>query len=309
MIDNDILVYFSQWKRIPWKRIDKDIKNYLENRYSDSLSIQESYLRIKYNIENRPICPVCGKPVKFYGKETIKIFLNHCSTKCSSLDKNIQNKSKKTKLDKYGNENYNNSNKIKNTCLLKYGVNNVFNIPKFRKNNKISLNSLETINKRKETCLKKYGNENILSYYYSYNLINTKLIKIKEYYTKKQNHTFNVSKLENESYQLLKEKYHDIEYQYKSKEYPFSCDFYIPSLDLYIECNYHWTHGGKIFEGTEEDQNQLNKWKEKNTKYYNNAINTWTIRDPIKRKIAKENNLNYIEFWNLKELINWINLK
>ena len=31
----------------------------------------------------------------------------------------------------------------------------------------------------------------------------------------------------------------------KYDRYPFACDFYISSLDLFIECNYHWTHGGK----------------------------------------------------------------
>ena len=33
-----------------------------------------------------------------------------------------------------------------------------------------------------------------------------------------------------------------------------------------------------------------------------NAINTWTVRDVNKRNIAKKNNLNYIEFWNLNDV-------
>ena len=28
-------------------------------------------------------------------------------------------------------------------------------------------------------------------------------------------------------------------------------------------------------------------------------------RDPNKRRIAKENNLNYLEFWNINELKDW----
>lgn len=40
--------------------------------------------------------------------------------------------------------------------------------------------------------------------------------------------------------------------------------------------------------------------------YYNNAITTWTIRDVNKRNIAKNNNLNWIEFWNIDELKKWI---
>ena len=44
-----------------------------------------------------------------------------------------------------------------------------------------------------------------------------------------------------------------------------------------------------------------------NTKYYNSAIRTWTVTDPLKRKIAKDNNLNYIEFWNIREVEAYVN--
>ena len=73
-------------------------------------------------------------------------------------------------------------------------------------------------------------------------------------------------------------------------------------MDLYIECNYNWTHGNKPYEGTEEDIEIVNKWKAKNTRFYDNAINTWTIRDVKKRNIAKQNNLNWIEFFSILEL-------
>ena len=39
------------------------------------------------------------------------------------------------------------------------------------------------------------------------------------------------------------------------------------------------------------------KWKSKKSKYYNKAINDWTVRDVIKRQIAKENGLNYLEIF------------
>ena len=47
-----------------------------------------------------------------------------------------------------------------------------------------------------------------------------------------------------------------------------------------------------------------NLWK---NNYFNNAINTWTIRDVEKRKYAKENKLNYIVLWKYEELQEWIN--
>ena len=104
----------------------------------------------------------------------------------------------------------------------------------------------------------------------------------------------------------MKEIFSDIIRQYRSELYPFSCDFYIPTEDLYIECNYTWTHGGKPYEGTKEDNIKLNKWKEKNTKFYNNAIYTWTDLDVRKRNIVKQNNLNFIEFWDINELKEWL---
>ena len=74
-----------------------------------------------------------------------------------------------------------------------------------------------------------------------------------------------------------------------------------------IEYNGTWTHGGHPFdENNQEDIDKLNLWKSKNTKYYNNAISTWTNRDIRKRNIAKQNNLNFIELWNFQEAIQFI---
>ena len=43
-----------------------------------------------------------------------------------------------------------------------------------------------------------------------------------------------------------------------------------------------------------------------NSRYYE-MIKTWTIKDVNKRNIAKQNHLNYIEFWNINDLKIWIN--
>ena len=45
----------------------------------------------------------------------------------------------------------------------------------------------------------------------------------------------------------------------------------------------------------EECKKQLEAWQEKakTSKFYENAIQTWTVRDVEKQRIAKENNLNY----------------
>ena len=76
--------------------------------------------------------------------------------------------------------------------------------------------------------------------------------------------------------------------QYKSEEYPFACDFYDPVSKTYIECNFSWTHGGHWFDSTSEDDiKRVECMRAKNSKYYVNAIETWTVRDVKKRRCAE----------------------
>lgn len=77
---------------------------------------------------------------------------------------------------------------------------------------------------------------------------------------------------------------------------------------MFIEYQGTWTHGKHAYnKESEEDKILLEKWKCKNTKYYINAIQTWTIRDVYKRNIAKQNNLNYVEFWSILNCKHFIN--
>lgn len=98
--------------------------------------------------------------------------------------------------------------------------------------------------------------------------------------------------------------------QYKTKEYPFPCDFYIVPLSLYIEYQGSHYHGRCIFDpNNPEHQDRLRQLKIKNqnrsNSIYKNMIKCWSIRDPLKRKTAKENNLNWIEFFKYKEAIEY----
>ena len=128
----------------------------------------------------------------------------------------------------------------------------------------------------------------------------TNEFKIKSYNTKKKNHTFNTSHIEEEIYNYFIKNNIKIIRQYKSDLYPFLCDFYLPDYDLYIEIQGNWTHGRHPFdENNQDDINILNMWKEKskNSLYYINAIEVWTKRDVKKRNISKQNNLNYLEIF------------
>lgn len=52
--------------RFALQRITEEELNYLKNRYNDSDSLNETILRIKYNIDVHPHCKTCGKKIEFY---------------------------------------------------------------------------------------------------------------------------------------------------------------------------------------------------------------------------------------------------
>lgn len=136
-------------------------------------------------------------------------------------------------------------------------------------------------------------------------LVQAKLAK--ERLTKSKNHSFNTSSPEDKYYSYLCKKYgvEDIIRQYSEERYPFACDFYIKSLDLFIELNLTWTHGGKLFDSSNfADIEKLAVWKEKakTSKYYQQAIYTWTDLDIRKRNAALENKLNYRVYYSEEEM-------
>ena len=368
--NNIILSYVLDKKgNIQSYRINKikekypNIYNYLENYFLDSSSIKETINRIKYNIYIRPTCKYCGSSVKWYNKD---IYAKHCSVKCSSLDKDVQEKGKRTTLYKYGDENYRNFNKYKETCLLKYGVENPMSNEEIKRKSHATLKnkygSIFNWKKIKETNIKKYGVENVFSNkdiiekikhtkYILYNDENynnrekykqtclekygvdcsSKNKEIREKISKShlnteyqekvlktyiKNNSFKKSKPENDCYELLNKKYHNIIRQYKSKEYPFKADFYIPSIDTYIEYNgSHFHHFHPFDKNNLDDIKELESLKEKLKKakirlenkesQYDKIIYVWTDLDIRKRNIAKENNLNFLEFYNYDEFLNW----
>ena len=235
-----------------------------------------------------------------------------CISKYGSLDnyyKYIQNKSIETLQKKYGNDITNVAqipfvkekiikklknktdeertiikNKIVQTCLDRYGVQS------YSQTN-------EYLEKSKYTYLQKYNSEHFTkSNEYKKNV---KSYMKKQYESKKKNNTFHTSSLENKFDLWLQNNNFNFKKQYRDDKYPFTCDFYLLDYDLYIEIQGTWTHGGHPFDiNNQDDINKLELWKSKNTKYYDNAIETWTIRDVKKRNIAKENKLNFLEFFN-----------
>jgi hypothetical protein len=109
------------------------------------------------------------------------------------------------------------------------------------------------------------------------------------------------SRIEMSFYKYLIDRFgfENVEPQYFDKErYPFNCDFYLPEYDLFVEIQGSWTHGGHPFnpENT-DDLNKLDLWRSKNSRYYDNAIYTWTDLDMRKRDVAEENHINRLEIF------------
>jgi hypothetical protein len=222
----------------------------------------------------------------------------------------IKSKCKHVKLERYGDEHYVNKEKIKQTCLERYGVDCYLKT----NNENLKRGSIENKEKVKQTCLEKYGVEHYfqsddwkeknrqscLEKYGVECYSSTDEYKERLYNSKKKNKTFNTSKIEKSLEQYFIENNINFINQYKSELYPYACDFYFPETDSYIEIQGNWTHGGHPFnENNEDDLELLKSWKSKNTKYYDNAIKNWTILDVEKRNCAKNNNLNYFEYFTI----------
>ena len=49
-------------------------------------------------------------------------------------------------------------------------------------------------------------------------------------------------------------------------------------------------------------------WKQRSehSRFYQNAVETWTVRDINKLNTALENHLNYIAWFNQEQAYNWI---
>ena len=156
------------------KNLNNDELEYLNNRFSDSDSLNESIQRILHGIEEKPKCPICGNPVKWLGKPN-RLMLNTCSLECGfklrtqhiketcqekygvsncfASDEKKQ-KIKETNLKRYGVDNPHKNKQViektRNTCLERYGVLNGGGTP-------------EAIKKIKQTKFERYGDENFVN--------------------------------------------------------------------------------------------------------------------------------------------------
>lgn len=325
--------------------LTKDEQNYLMTLYNDSDSVQESLYRLINNISIRPVCAICGKPVKFI--KMSKGFAATCSKGCKyklsqqkrdqyyftnfgvrcpfkikecmdkrtttwnkkyggnpNFDKAVRQKIENTNLQRYGVkapiQNKDIHNKLKQTCLTKYNSTNVYSSEYGKNKCKQTwiehygvdnpLRNAEISKKAKDTLISKYGVDNVF--------------KLPEYqkkaYQTKRKNKVSISKIEQRFEQYLKNHNFNYETQYRSDKYPFNCDFYLTDLDIYIEIQGHAVHGKHPYNSSDSaDLQQLSILQEKSkyNNFYKAIIYIWTVRDPLKRQIAKQNNIELLEIF------------
>lgn len=133
--------------------LEKYIDTY---QYEGNSTLEKLYL-YKNQIEI-PKCIVCGTLLTF--KKWTKPYNKYCSASCATKDRHekmsseskqtMYDKSKQTKKERYGDENYVNSKKANKTKLERYGYTSPFYLEYIQ-------------NQIKQTNLKKYGTERQLS--------------------------------------------------------------------------------------------------------------------------------------------------
>ena len=168
--------------------------------------------------------------------------------------------------------------------LKKFGVDNVMHLPQVQK-------------KRLDTIHERYNGKHYAS---------CEEWKKKHHETRTKRKSWNTSKFEEYVYSELVKIFPDTKRQYRSELYPYACDFYIPDIDTYIEIQGSAFHGPEPFDELNENHQALiTKLLNRDTSYALRQIDQWTIKDVEKRKIAKENQLNFFEFYKTSQFDNW----
>ena len=250
-----------------------------------------------------------------------KISESH-KARTDSQVKEAISKRRKTNLEQYGVSDYTNTEQMMKTVNEKYGVNCTQHIPsvhektvntlldkfgvdhqskspvikdKISKANKIYWSKL-SVEERKQYA------EKFKKWWASLSETERRNINLKSWATKRKNGTANTSSPEKRCIEYALKKFPNTTSQTISAVYPFHIDIYIKEMDVYIEYQGTWTHGGHPYNPNDHnDVVQAEKWKTKGTDYYTSAYNTWTVMDPHKREIAKQNNLRWYECWTENE--------
>lgn len=334
MIDINILSNYldKNQKILTWKVLKNEtLTNELNSYYNDSSSLKETIWRIIHHQHIRPVCKVCGKPVKFDGNishlsNTNNGFFWHCSNRCAQSDDDIIKKSKCTRLNRYGNANYNNISKIKETyikhydgigfaseyvnakiksnCQLKYKDKN-YNNPDLAKLTKLKLYGNENFNNNEKyvsTMIHKYGVVNYWCTEESRLKRKTQESLLKEWNTKCKNGTLKTSKYEKIIYSYIRNNYNfNIIKNDRKILNGKEIDLYFPQLNLGIEIQGDFYHANPIYFTAIDTINLPSK--------PNTLATTIWEKDYKKQLLAISKNIKMIYIWEYDIKNNFDNVK
>lgn len=177
---------------------------------------------------------------------------------------------KKTKRIKYGDENYTNQEKCRKTLMERYGVENPYQIKSIRerldydriistKRKLGTLNSSAQEDRLNDILINIFGKENVIR------------------------------------------EYRDNRYRNPKNKRRYCCDFYIKNEDLFIELQGHYTHGRHPFDENNFEDAKLREAYESKISdkkpTYQKIIDVWCNADVIKRNVAREHGLKYLEIF------------
>lgn len=305
-ITDESITHPFQIKEVRDKAKETHLQRYgVENPFElDNVQEQiKQHWREKYGVDN-------PSQVLEIQKKRVETMLERFGVENPFANEDVKEKIRLTNLEKYGVEYASQSDDVKGrvrqTNLERYGVEYTLQADIIREHIRQTnlekygvecvLQSDEIREQIRQTNLERYGVENVMQ-----NLD----IKQKVSDTKRENGTFNTSAPEQWLLETLISIFgeDDVFTQYNTDtRYPFHCDFYIKSRDMFIELNAFWSHGNAWFDNDSVVDNiKLSVWIQgcdtKDSEFYKNAIQNWTVSDVNKRNYARKNHLNYIVFW------------
>lgn len=267
------------------------ILDYLNNRYKDSDSIEETLKRIELGIEEKPKCalPGCNNPVTFIGRKRA-MFSMFCCQAHSAQSEETRKKCKETNKEHWGTENVYDSEKYRQKMLNEFGVEYLWQRDDIKE-------------KRKVTCLKKFGTDKILS---------IPEMREKSYESLIKNGRCQKSGREDEVAEYIASLGYSVERHKRTKKFPFNADMYLPEYNLYIEYQGSQFHNTYSYFGTKEDKQllkeyikrseELKKEENRDNTQYDNMIYVWSDLDVRKRVYAQENHILYFEIYKQPKL-------
>ena len=292
------------------------ILDYLNNRFDDSDSLEETLQRIEMGVEKKPICanPDCNNPVKWIGRKRA-LYTTYCCDSCSANSAETDRKKRETNLRNWGTENVYDSSLYQKKCMDEFGKPYVF----FRddvveSSNRTKMERYGTIYPSKTDAVKKKIKETTKKNWGVGCMFELPEVRKKAAEALLANGKSGTSTPEKEIYDILKTLFDNVEYHRENKVddvYKYSEDYYVPEYNLYIEYQGSQYHHGSAYLGSEEDiaeverLNALAEDREHETGHksqYSAMIYQWADLDVRKRELATENSdkFNYLEIYSYK---------